>query len=133
METNEHPHAVRIRELFAAFRAGDVATIESVLAEDAVWRFPGRRGRLAGEHRGRDAIFAFLLDVQASTGGTFGLELLDVLANDRHAAVFFRGHATREGRTLDNPTCLRIRFAGDRVAEVWEFVWDLEHVEEFWS
>ena len=130
---SDHPNARRIHELFAAFRAGDVATIRDVLHPDAVWRFPGRRGRLAGEHRGHDAIFAFLLDVQAATDGSFGLDLIDVLANDRHAAVFFRGHATRQGRTLDNPTCLRIRFDGDRVAEVWEFVWDLEHVESFWG
>jgi ketosteroid isomerase-like protein len=129
----DHPNARRIHDLFGAFRAGDVATIRDVLHAHAVWHFPGRRGRLAGSHRGHDAIFAFLLDVQAATGGTFGLELIDVLANDRHAAVFFRGHATREGRTLDNPTCLRIRFEGGQVAEVWEFVWDLEHVESFWA
>lgn len=129
----EHPNARRIHDLFTAFRAGDVATIRDVLHPDAVWHFPGRRGRLAGSHRGHDAIFAFLLDVQAATGGSFGLELIDVLANDRHAAVFFRGHAARDGRTLDNPTCLRIRFADGQVVEVWEFVWDLEHVEAFWA
>lgn len=129
----EHPNATRIRELFAAFRAGDVSTIERGLTPDAVWHFPGRRGRLAGSHRGRDAVFAFLLDVQAATDGTFALDLIDVLANEAHAAVFFRGHATRDGKTLDNPTCLRIRLDGGRVCEVWEFVWDLEHVEAFWS
>ena len=129
----EHPGARRIRELFAAFRAGDVQTIEAVLHPDAVWHFPGRRGRLAGSHRGRDAIFAFLLDVQSATGGTFGLDLIDVIANDVHAAVFFRGHATRAGKTLDNPTCLRVRLEGECVVEVWEFVWDLDHVEDFWS
>jgi len=129
----EHPNATRIRELFGAFRAGDVATIEQVLDPEAVWHFPGQRGRLAGSHRGRDAIFAFLLDVQASTGGTFGLDLIDVLANERHAAVFFRGHAERDGKTLDNPTCLRVRIEDGRVREVWEFVWDLAHVDDFWA
>lgn len=130
---SEHPNERRIRDLFAAFRAGDVVTIEQGLHPDAVWHFPGRRGRLAGSHRGRDAIFAFLLDVQGATGGTFGLDLIDVLANDVHAAVFFRGHATRDGKTLDNPTCLRIRLDGGRIVEVWEYVWDLEDVEDFWS
>lgn len=129
----EHPNVQRIRDLFAAFRAADVATIEQLLAPDAVWHFPGRRGRLAGSHRGRDALFAFLLDVQGATDGTFGLDLIDVLANDAHAAVFFRGHATRNGKTLDNPTCLRMRLGGGQVHEVWEFVWDLEHVEDFWA
>jgi ketosteroid isomerase-like protein len=129
----EHASVQRIRDLFAAFRAGDVAAIERAIAPDAVWHFPGRRGRLAGSHRGRDAIFAFLVDVQAATGGTFTLELIDVLANERHAAVFFRGHATRNGKTLDNPTCLRVRLRDEQVCEVWEFVWDLEHVDDFWS
>lgn len=131
--TTEHPNVGRIHALFAAFRAGDVTTIRQALHPGAVWHFPGRRGRLAGAHRGHDAIFAFLLDVQAATAGTFALDLIDVLANERHGAVFFHGHATRDGRTLDNPTCLRIRFAEAQIAEVWEFVWDLEHVESFWA
>jgi len=36
-------------------------------------------------------------------------------------------------QALDNPTCLRIRFENGEVAEVWEFVWDLFHVDDFWS
>lgn len=130
----EHPNATRIRALFAAFRAGDVAAIQDAIAPDATWHFPGRRGRLAGSHAGHDAIFAFLGHVVALTEGTFGLDLEAVLADDDHGVVFFRGHGTRpDGRTLDNPTCLRIRFAGGRAVEIHEFVWDLEHVESFWA
>jgi uncharacterized protein len=129
----EHPNASRIRELFAAFRAGDVAAIDGAIADDAVWRFPGRRGQLAGEHRGKDRIFSFLMNVQALTGGTFHLDLADVAASDEHAVAIFRGHGEREGRHLDNPTALVIRFSGDKIAELREFVWDLEHVEDFWS
>ena len=129
----EHPNATRIRELFAAFRSGDIETIRAVIAEDAVWHFPGRRGQLAGTHRGRDAIFAFLLNARALTDGTIHLELIDVLANDVHAVALFRGHGQRQGRTLDNPTCLRIRIDQGQVIEVWEFVWDLYAVDEFWS
>ena len=130
---NEHPNASRIRELFAAFRAGDIDTVRAVIAEQAVWHFPGRRGQLAGSHRGREAIFAFLLNVQSLTAHTFHLELIDVLANDLHAVALFRGHAERNGKTLDNPTCLRIRLEHGQVVEVWEFVWDLFAVDEFWS
>jgi ketosteroid isomerase-like protein len=130
---SEHPNATRIRELFAAFRAGDVERIRELIPEDAVWHFPGRRGRLAGTHRGRDAIFGFLLNVQALTDHTFHLELIDVLADEAHAVALFRGHAQRRGKTLDNPTCLRMRLDEGKVVEVWEFVWDLFAVDEFWS
>jgi ketosteroid isomerase-like protein len=129
----EHPNAIRIRELFAAFRAGDVATIQATIPADAIWHFPGRRGRLAGDHVGREAVFAFLVNVRTLTEGSFELELIDVLANDHHAVALFRGHGRRDGKTLDNPTCLRMRLRDGQVAEVWEFVWDLYHVDDFWA
>ncbi len=131
--TAEHPNAARVRALFAAFRGADLATIEATIPEDAVWHFPGRRGKLAGSHRGRAAILQFLMSVPQLTNGTFHLELEDVLANDAHAVAFFRGSGTREGKTLDNPTCLRMRLVEGQVVEVWEFVWDLFTVDEFWA
>lgn len=130
---NDHPNAARIRSLFDAFRERDVEAIREAICEDAVWHFPGRRGRLAGSHRGHAGIFAFLGRVGELTGGTFELELEDVLANDSHAVAFFRGQGRREGRRLDNPTCLKIRLQNGRAAEVWEFVWDLYAVDRFWS
>jgi hypothetical protein len=131
---NEHPNAARVRQMFDAFRNADVATIVGMIPEDAVWHFPGRHGKLAGTHRGRDAIVAFLTEVQMLTQGTFRFDLIDVVANDDNAVALFRGHASRDGKRLDNPTCLRIRLDDQgRVREVWEFVWDLYHVDEFWA
>jgi ketosteroid isomerase-like protein len=130
----EHPNARRIRQLFQAFSAGDVDTIRAVIPEDAIWHFPGRRGRLAGDHVGRDAIFSFLMNVQVLTDHTFQVDLIDVVANDRNAVALFSGLGSRQGRTLHNPTCLRMRLndAG-QVMEIWEFVWDLYEVDDFWS
>lgn len=128
-----HPNAQRVEDLFAAFRSGDVATISSALADDVVWRFPGRKGALAGEHRGRDAVFAFLGNVMRLTEGTFHLELEAVVADDERAVALFRGHGRRNGKTLLNPTCLKMRLEHGKVADVWEFVWDLYAVDEFWA
>jgi ketosteroid isomerase-like protein len=111
----EHPNATRIRQMFAAFRSGDVATIRDLIPEDAMWHFPGRRGQLAGTHRGREAIFTFLLSVQALSQGTFRFDLVDVVANDVTAVALFHGHAERNGKTLDNPTCLRMRLDAGQV------------------
>ncbi len=133
MPSSEHPNATLVRELFAAFRAGDVESIRRVIPQSVVWHFPGRHGQLAGAHRGQEAVFGFLMKVQALTGGTFHLELVDVLANDSRAVALFRGQGTRNGKTLDNPTCLSMRLERGQVTEVWEFVWDLYHVDDFWA
>lgn len=129
----DHPNAARIRALFVAFESGDLATITASIPDDAVWHFPGRRGRLAGSHVGRAAILRFLALVPALTDATFHLELEHVLADDAWAAVFFRGRARRGDQTLDNPTVLRVRLRDGRLREVWEYVWDLDHVEAFWA
>lgn len=132
-EQSEHPNATRVRALFAAFRAADLETITSTIAAGAVWHFPGRKGRIAGAHRGRDAILRFLLDVMVLTDNSFHLDLIDVLANDRRVVVLFRGSGRRNGKTLDNPTCLHLVFDDHQVVEVWEYVWNLYDVDEFWA
>ena len=129
----DHPNAVFVRNLFAAFERADLAEVQTAIPEHAVWHFPGRAGKLAGEHRGRVAMLGFFMNVAALTGGTFHLELEAVLADDRYAVALFRGHGTRDGKTLDNPTCLKMRFENGQIEEVWEFVWDLYAVDDFWS
>jgi len=129
----EHPNATYVRELFAAFARADLAAVQDAIPSDAVWHFPGRRGQLAGSHRGRDAIVGFLMQVATLTGGSFHLDLEGVLADDHHAVALFRGHGGRDGKTLDNPTCLKMRLVNGKIAEVWEFVWDLYAVDDFWA
>jgi hypothetical protein len=130
---SEHPNATRIRELFAAFRARDVDAIRNAISDTAVWHFPGKRGQLAGAHTGHDGIFQFLARGSELTDGTFELDLEEVIANDSYAVAFFRGRGRRRDRELDNPTCLKIHLQEGRATEIWEFVWNLYEVDEFWS
>ena len=129
----DHPNATYVRNMFAAFERADLAEIQTAIPNDAVWHFPGRSGKLAGSHRGRDAILSFLMNVAGLTGGSFHLDIEDVLADDNFAVALFRGHGTRNGKTLDNPTCLKMRFVKGQIVELWEFVWDGFAVDDFWS
>jgi ketosteroid isomerase-like protein len=129
----EHPNAQLVRRLFEAFAARDAATVGQLIPDDAVWRFPGRVGGLAGEHRGRDAIIRFLTQALTLTNGTFSIELTDVTASDGYAVALFTGHGKRGDRQLNNPTCLKIRIRDGQLEEFDEFVWDLDQVEHFWS
>jgi ketosteroid isomerase-like protein len=129
----EHSNEYLVRNLFDAFQRGDVVTIYASMAEDAVWHFPGRKGQLAGDHKGREAIFAFLAKPAALTGGFFTVELIDVLANDENAVAIYRAIGERDGRELNNPTCLRMRIEDGKIVEFWEFVWDVYQDDEFWA
>ena len=133
MQQHEHPNVATVRALFAAFRSADLAAILESVPIDLVWHFPGRRGGLAGSHRGRDAVLAFLARVMELSGGTFALDLEDVIGNEHTVVALFRGHGERGGKSLDNPTCLRVRFEDGKPREIHEFVWDLFEVDEFWA
>ena len=100
---SEHPNATRIRSLFAAFRARDLDTIRAALAEDAIWHFPGRTGKIAGAHVGHGGILAFLARVMELTGGTFGLEIETLLADEDRAV---RLSATMALARLDRPEAI---------------------------
>ncbi len=114
----EHPNTALVRRMFAAFANADLPGIQAAIPDDAVWHFPGRNGKLAGSHRGRDAILGFFMSVAGLTDGTFHLALEDVVADDRYAVALFRGHGTRNGKTLDNPTCLKMRIVDGKIVEV---------------
>lgn len=131
--TREHPNARLLREFFAALERRDATGALSLLSDDVVWRFPGRRSVLAGEHRGREQVVRFLAAVMSLTEGTFRAEIKDIAASDDHAVVLFTGHAERRGKTLMNPTALCVRIRDGSLAAFDEFVWDLDHVEDFWS
>lgn len=130
---SQDENAKLVRHLLECLATRDVAGIEAALDEDVVWHFPGHAGQLAGDHSGRQGVFEFLTKVVELTGETFGLDVIDVLSSADRAAVLFTGHGEREGARLDNPTCLVMAIREGKITELWEYVWDLTHVEAFWQ
>jgi hypothetical protein len=55
-------------------------------AEDLLWHAAGRN-QLAGEHRGREAVYGFFGKFMQVTEGSFHLDLHTVLADDEHGVA----------------------------------------------
>jgi len=129
----EHPNVALVKRLFDAFATYDIPGIIGAIPERAVWTFPGTRSQLAGRHRGREAIVKFLTKVMVLSSGTFSLELHDIMASDEGVVALFTGTAKRGGKKLNNPTALHVNILNGQIVEFREYVWDLEHVEDFWA
>jgi uncharacterized protein len=109
----EHPDVERARRGYEAFAKGDLATLTELLASDAVWHVQAGRP-LDGDYHGRDQVFGFLGRLAGETGGTFRLNVHDVLANDEHTAVLATLTATRganrsRSRWRTSPTTVTAR------------------------
>jgi ketosteroid isomerase-like protein len=96
----DHPHLDVFRRTYAAFTTGDTDALAEVFAEEVVWHTPGRNP-LSGDHQGRDATFASFAREFELSGGTYAVEVHDVVANDDHTVALLRSAAQRDGKSLE--------------------------------
>jgi ketosteroid isomerase-like protein len=121
-----------VRRIFDAFARKEGLALRGLFAEDAVWSVPGR-GVMAGAYRGREAIFRFLAKLPKETDGTYGSELIDVLASEGRAAALYRARGRRHGRVLELDQLLVFRIEGGLVREVLALPSDPDAFEAFWA
>ena len=92
-----HPNTAVVREGFDRFAQGDVTGLLGLFADNAIWHIPGA-SPMAGAHEGRDEIIALLRRMAELTAGTYRVELLWVVADDKHiAAVYGPAACARAG------------------------------------
>jgi uncharacterized protein len=125
----EHPNAARIRDGYAAFARGDFAVLTDLFAADLVWHVPGR-SQLAGEYRGRDAVFAFFGKLMEVTEGSFRVDVHAVLADDDHAVALAYVTASRGGRNLTDKAAHVFHMRDGKVTEYWNASTDLYAFDE---
>jgi len=128
VETN----AAVVRALFDAFARKDGFALRDLFAEDATWTVPGS-GIMAGTAAGRDEIIRFLGRLPRETGGTYGSELIDVLASAERAAAVYRAFGERDGRSIDIVQLLLFRLEGGLIREALALPSDPLAFEAFWA
>jgi ketosteroid isomerase-like protein len=122
-----------IRRGYNAFNTGDMKTLTELFEENASWHTPGR-SILAGDHKGRKAIFGYFGRLGQETRGTFKAKLLHVLADDNgHVVGIHRNTAERGGKHLDVGCCIFFELKKGRVIDGREHFYDLHALDEFWS
>jgi uncharacterized protein len=128
----EHPNAEAIRRSFDAFASGDMAAMRALVAEDAVWHIPGR-GPLAGDHLGRDAVFAMFARLVQGSDGTFTQELHDVLGSEDHAVALTHASARRGDHDYGGQDVWVFHVRQGQIAEAWWRPENLYAADEFWT
>jgi ketosteroid isomerase-like protein len=129
----EHPNVELLRKGIDAFSRGDVDTGRSLWADDVVYHVPGA-GPLAGDHKGKDGVLAYLAKAAELAGGTLRMaEVHDVLANDEHGVALLRFTATRKGRQFTWNQANVYHLRNGKMAEAWALPADHRAVDEFFS
>jgi ketosteroid isomerase-like protein len=121
-----------VRRTYQDFESGDLDLLGVVMAEDVVWHEPGRSS-LAGHYKGPEAVLGFLGQLKARSGGTFKIEVLDVLSEPERAVVLQRDTATRKGKALDVIAAVEFEIHHGKITEVTVYQADTYQFDEFWA
>ena len=131
--TAQHTNVERARRAYEAYDRGDMAAISEQLADDTVWHMGGS-GSLAGEYRGKDAVFGLLAKIMELSGGTFKLKVHDILANDDHVVTLAGQTAERDGKRFEsNVIHVSHPDAEGRTKEFWVFQEKQAEADAFFS
>jgi ketosteroid isomerase-like protein len=96
----EHEHGEALKESLRSFNEGDLASAVRVFSSDVTFVAPGKSA-VAGVYEGRDGVVTFFERLHELSGGSLGIALEDVIANDDRMILFLRFTGKRDGNDLD--------------------------------
>jgi uncharacterized protein len=127
-----HPNEELLRRGYEAFGTGDMDTVFGMFADDMIWHVGGS-SQLSGDYVGHQAIMGFFGKLLEVTGGTFRLDVHDVLANDTHGAVLVTAFGERNGRTLAMNEVNVWHLADGKATEFWVTAEDGAELDRFFG
>jgi len=128
----EHPNVELTRQGYEAFAKGDLATLSEMMADGVTWHVLGA-GSLTGTYRGREEVFGFFGRLAEETGGTFRLDVHDVLANDEHAVALCTLSASRGEKSIEVPVANVSHMRDGKITEFWSSTTDPQATIDFWT
>ncbi|MEX2551488.1 MAG: nuclear transport factor 2 family protein [Actinomycetota bacterium] len=127
-----HPNEESLRSGYEAFSRADVDAVMALYADDIRWHVPGRN-QVSGDYIGKEQVGGFFMKLMELSGGTFRVDVHDVLANDEHAIGLVTLRGERDGKTL-NANDVHVWHVRDgKFSEFWSHFHDLYAFDEFWS
>jgi uncharacterized protein len=126
-----HQNADLVRKGFEAFGTGDMATLDSILADDVVWHSSGG-GVISGDFVGKQAVFGSFALIPQETDA-FSQEIHAILADDEHTVALVNATATRRGNTATFAQVFVFHIEGGKAKEVWVTPFDQAAADAFWS
>lgn len=128
----QHPNARLIERGYQSFASGDLGVLRESMADGVVWHEPGR-SPLGGDYKGPEGVLELLDQLRERSGGTFRIELVDLLANSERVVAIQEETARRGERELDMSSAVEFEIHQGKITEVTVYHDDTYHFDEFWS
>ncbi len=127
-----HPNEENLRKSYEAFGRGDIDAAMALLVDDIQWHVPGR-SPVSGDFSGKEEVIGFFMKLMDLSGGTFLVDVHDVIANDEHALGLVKLSAKRDGKSLNLNDVHVWHVRDGKFSEFWGHPGDLYAFDDFWS
>ena len=126
-----HPHVTVLKKLYSDLAAGNLNGVLEACTDSVTFQIAGQ-SKLAGKYT--RATLADLFSKQKElSGGTFQLDIHDVMATDQHGTVLATMKLTAGGKTHEIRTVHVWRMADGKALAVYEYPRDLYAYDAVWA
>ena len=125
-------NATIIRKAYNDFAQGDIPAVLAVFDALITWHVPGH-SPLSGDYKGPNEVVGFFQRTMELSGGAFGIEVHQILAEDEVVVALVTVKAERNGQAATFPEVHVWRLAKAKVTEFREFQGDEQTEDRFWS
>jgi len=121
-----------IKSGYEAFGRADIPAVLAVFDKDIQWHIAGRSS-MSGTYKGHEEVVGFFTQLAERSGGTFNIEIHDMLASDDHVIVLCRERGQRDGHSLDDNTVHVWHLRDGKAVEFFVASTDQYAQDEFWG
>ena len=121
-----------ILSAYEAFGRGDLGTVFSILSPGITWHVPGS-SPLSGDYKGHGEVGGFFARTMELSGGTFAIDIQDILTASDRVVVLCTVSAERHGQAWSSPEVHVWRVAGGRAVDFREFQGNEQTEDAFWG
>jgi len=125
-------NAVIIRKAYEAFARGNIPAVFAAFDTGIIWHIPGH-GPLSGDYVGHDQIRSFFQRTMELSGGAFGIDVHNVLAEGDLVVALVTVNAKRNGISASFPEVHVWRMKNGKALEFREYQGDEQREDRFWS
>jgi ketosteroid isomerase-like protein len=127
-----NPNAAIIRKAYDDFARGNISAVFAVFDAAIAWHIPGH-GPLSGDFAGHDAIADFFRRTMELSGGSFRIDVHNVLAEGDDVVVLITANAQRKGVSASFPSVHVWQMKNGKAIAFREYQGDEQGEDRFWS
>ncbi|CAM6054056.1 unnamed protein product [Sphagnum tenellum] len=128
----KHPNILLLEKIYSDFAKNDLDAVLAACANQITFQVPGK-SKLSGKFDKKTFGPGVITPLQELSGGTFKMEVHDILASDRHGLVLVTHQLVRDNKTIELRAVHVWRIEAGRLVAWYEYPRDLYQFDLIWS